>query len=293
MTALALEKAKYSYYLRFNENHDENGRFASSDSSGGSGGSWSGKLESEQSNFNAMRDNKKALYLYKNGYMSKEDSLAHMKDGTIGQYGDEYFSIMRENGSYEPTGAVRDNSNRAEQYVRDGKAKNYDEARLQLIKEDTGFSDAEAEQTFDEMKTWFGGSWSNANTEVLDKYVDNSPAFDGTIHRGLHFENDSEFDAFMNNMQAGDRISMGKNASWTDDEETARGFAHSGDDSYSSAVITCLHNKTSSPVADLSFQGENEVLSSSKAQWTVLRTDVHTLSNGQKKAQIYVVEADR
>lgn len=288
--ALKLEKEKF--YLRFNENHDEHGRFASSDSSG-SGGSWGGSVDQKQADFNALRDNKKALYLYKSGFMSKEDSLAHMKDGTIGQYGNEYFSILRENGSYEPTGATRDNSNRAEQLVREGKAKSWDEARMQLIKEDTGFSDAEAQQTFDEMRTWFGGSWSKADTEVLDNYVDHSPAFDGVMHRGMHFESDKELDDFMGNLHAGDRISMGKNASWTDDEETARGYAHTNDDTYSSAVITCLQNKTSSPVADLSYQGENEVLSSSKTQWTVLRTDVHTLPNGNKKAQIFVVEADR
>lgn len=211
--ALKLEKEKY--YLRFNENHDEHGRFASSDSSGG--GSWGSSVDQKQADFNALKDNKKALYLYKSGYMSKEDSLAHMKDGTIGQYGDEYFSILRENGSYEPTGATRDNSNRAEQLVREGKAENWDDARMQLIKEDTGFSDAEAQETFDQMRTWLGGSWSKADTEVLDNYIDHSPAFDGVMHRGMHFDSDKELDAFMGNLQAGDRISMGKNASWTDD----------------------------------------------------------------------------
>jgi hypothetical protein len=176
--------------------------------------------------------------------------------------------------------------------VQSGKTNDHEEARKMLIKQDTGFSDAEVEATHKELKTWFGGRWEEADTETLDKYVASSPTYDGKIYRGLHFENAQELDDFAGNLKTGDRFKMKRNASWTSEESTARGYAHNVDDTYSSAIITCLHNKSSSPVSDLSDKGEYEVLSSSKAQWTVLRKDVTTLPNGNKKVNIYVVEAD-
>ena len=277
--------------LRFNPNHDaKTGRFAPSN---GTSGGWDNKVGQMRSEFDALSDDKKAVYLWKNGYLSKEESLQHMKDGGISKYGDQYFQILRENGDFTPEGETRDNSNRAREMAESGEY-GWTEARTELIKRDTGFSDAEVARTQQELNTWFSNRWDRADTETLDRYVEASPTYDGVIHRGLHFDEDGA-DAVQQfaNLQAGDRINMrDKNSSWTSSEETARGYAHTGDSNVSSVVITSLKNRTSSPVADLSTQGEYEVLASSKAQWTVLRTDVTNLPNGNKKVQVYVVEAD-
>ena len=275
--------------LRFNENHDpKTGKFAPK--SGAGGGVWDSRLAEMRGEFDSLPDNKKAVYLWKNGFLSKDDSLQYMKDGSISKYGDDYFQILRENGDYTPAGPTRDNSNRAEELYRSGEFNNYTDARADLIKRDTGFSDEDVAQTQKELNTWFSGSWDRADTATLDRYVEASPTYDGVIHRGMSFDNVEDVEAFAN-LKAGDRIGMrDKNSSWTTSEEMARHYAHTVSNDANSVVVTSLKNRTSSPVADLSTQGEYEVLASSKSQWTVLRTDVTELSNGNKKVQVYVVE---
>lgn len=270
--------------IRYNDVHDsKTGRF---------GSKWGGAVGAMEAEFNALPDNKKALYLFKNEFLSKEDSLKYWKEGNIDQYGKEYFQILRENGDYNPVGETRDNTNRASDLARSGKYSTYGEARKAVLKQDTGFSDEEVERTYNELNTWVSNSWSKADTAILDKYVDNSPTYNGKMFRGMHFDTPEEAEKFVN-LKAGDRITgNGKNSSWTSDEEMGRVYSHNGNDSFTSVNLVCLKNKTSSPIEDFNLQGESEILSSSKAEWTVLRNDVVTLPNGNKKIFTYVVEAE-
>lgn len=277
--------------LRFNENHDpKTGRFSTGD---GAGGSWDNKVSQMRSEYDALPNNKKAVYLWKSNFLSKEDSLKAMKSGEVDKYADEYFQVLKENGDYNPTGAVRDNSNRSEEMVRSGEYSNYTDARIALIMQDTGMGADEASQTYDELQTWFSNRWTYADTEVIDNYLAKTPAYDGVLYRGMHFDNADELDAFSGSLRAGDRLKMGdKNSSWTDSEETARLYAHNVDESYSSVMLVNTKNKTASPVADLSTQGEGEILAPSTAEWTVLRTETFDLPNGNKKQWVYLVEAN-
>ena len=127
--ALELMKEKVIFNTRFNPNHDKEGKFApkgaAGGSSGGSGSSskWSSAVDDMQAEWSGMKDNKKALYLVKNGFLSKEDGLKHMKDGTIDQKGKEYFEILKENGDYTPTKSTKNNdADRSQNLVDEGKA---------------------------------------------------------------------------------------------------------------------------------------------------------------------------
>lgn len=273
--------------VRYNDVHDaKTGRFGFKSG----GGAWAQGIKNE---LDALPDNKKAMMLDRAGFLSREEAVKAWKNGTINDKVDEYIAVLSENGDYTPTGPTRDdNRNRAEE-IWQKQGGSYDEIRKNLIKEDTGFADEEVEKTYQELNTWFSNQWDKADTKTLDKYVEASPTYDGKIYRGMHFETAEELNAFAGGLTTGDRITMrGKNSSWTTSEETARGYAHHGDDTYSSVVICCLKNKTASPVNELSMQGEAEVLASSKSQWTILRTESVTRSNGQKKMWVYVVEAE-
>ena len=275
------------------------GRGRSRVGSGGGSGSvasssaWSSEVDEMREQFSSLKDNQKAVFLYRENFLSQKDALAHMRAGDIDEQGELYFSILEENGNYNPTKRTLDNSNRSKELVDSGEFADHIAARKELLKREAGITGANADKTYAVMEKWFGGRWAEADTATLDKFVEKAPAYNGKIYRGLHFENAAELDAFVGGMGVGDRISMrGKNASWTNEESTARTFAHSVDDTYSSAIITCLHNTTSAPVQSYSGKGEQEVLSSSKAQWTVLRKDITVLPNGNKKVNIYVVEAN-
>lgn len=269
---------------RFNPNHNKDGRFGF-----GSGGAWAQSIKGQ---FDALPDNKKALRLAREEFLSKEDALKSWKDGTLNDKVDSYIRLLEENGDFSPNGRTRDNSVRIDEIVKENGG-DYIQARKTLIKEDTGFTDEEVEKTYQELDTWFSNRWDKADTETLDKYVESSPVYDGIMHRGMHFETPEQMQEFAGSMNVGDRIYMGgKNSSWTSNEETARGYAHNNDDTYSSILFTCVKNKTSSPVDDLSVKQEQEVLASSKAQWTILRTESATMPSGQKKMRVYVMEVD-
>ena len=158
-----------------------------------------------------------------------------------------------------------------------------------MIQEYTGKSEEDAKVMHEELVTWFSGK-SGAEASVLDEYIDSDYAFDGTMYRGMHFEPGSqEYEAFAH-MGTGDILTMEGNASWSSFEETARGFAHMGSNDYESVEVICVKNRTASPVAHLSSHGEQEVLSHSKAQWTVLRNETTNYGSGPRKTRLWVIE---
>ena len=253
---------------------------------------WSKKVSEDRENVSSLKPSKQALYLWDNGFLEKDDAVKAMKDGSVTEKLKDYFDVMEENGDPAPTketsGQVKDFGSIAENEF----GNDWDAARFDYIKKYTGQSDEEAKKTQDEFDTWFGGSWSEADTATLDRYIDEDHAYDGELYRGLHFNENDEFDAFIDQCKPGSVITNrnGMNSSWSSDEFMAKHYAHSSDDQYASVVIHCLKNRTTSPVSHLSTAGEDECLSHSKAQWTVLHTNVSVSRKGYKKADVYVVE---
>lgn len=253
---------------------------------------WSKKVSEDREKVSSLKPSKQALYLWDNGFLEKDDAVKAMKDGSVTEKVKDYFDIMEENGDPTPTKEVSDQVD----YFYDVVAKEYDNnwyaARIDYIKKYTGQDDDEADNTEDELETWFSGGWSSADTAVIDKYIEQDHAYSGELYRGLHFNENEEFDSFIDQCKPGSVITNrdGLNSSWSSDEEIAKHFAHSSDDEFASVVIHCVKNRTTSPVSYLSSQGENECLSHSKAQWTVLHTNVGVSRKGYKKADVYVIE---
>lgn len=253
---------------------------------------WSKKVSEDLEKVSALKPSKQALYLWDNGFLEKDDAVKAMKDGSVTEKLKDYFDVMEENGNPAPaketSGQVKDFGSIAENEF----GNDWDAARFDYIKKYTGQSDEEAKKTQDEFDTWFSGSWSKADTATLDRYIDEDHAYDGELYRGLHFNENDEFDAFIDQCKPGSVITNrnGMNSSWSSDEFMAKHYAHSSDDEFASVVIHCVKNRTTSPVSHLSYQGEDECLSHSKAQWTVLHTNVGVSRKGYKKADVYVVE---
>ena len=253
---------------------------------------WSKKVSEDRKKVSSLKPSKQALYLWDNGFLEKDDAVKAMKDGSVTEKVKDYFDIMEENGDPTPTKEVSDQVDAFYEVVAKEYDNNWYAARIDYIKKYTGQDDAEADNTEDELETWFSGGWSSADTAVIDKYIEQDHAYSGELYRGLHFNENEEFESFIDQCKPGSVITNrdGLNSSWSSDEEMAKHFAHSSDDEFASVVIHCVKNRTTSPVSHLSSQGEDECLSHSKAQWTVLHTNVSVSRKGYKKADVYVVE---
>lgn len=275
--------------LKANPWHDpSNGQFTS----GPGGSSWSASIQAERDKVLAMEPNEQALYVYEHDGDTMDNCVAAMDNGQTEALVKNYFAVMEANGDPTPVNPTSKQLTRQLQDdVESGKYPGYTEARTEYIKDMSGLSEAEASSTLKEMEAWFGGSWTDADTGTLDKYVENDHVYDGKMYRGMKFDH-ADFDSFMDNISPGAEISMKRNASWSSDEEVARRFGAHGYDDIDTVMITCVKNKTSAPVAHLSSAGEDEVLSSSKAKWTVLHSEIATWPSGAKKAYITVVEKE-
>lgn len=275
--------------LKGNPWHDPtNGRFTT----GPGGSAYSASLQAEKDKVLAMKPNEQALYVWEHDGETEDNCIDAMNNGQTEALVNNYFAIMEANGDPTPTNPTSDQLGRQLQNdVESGKYPGYTEARIEYIKSMSGLSDAEASETLKEMEKWFGGSWTDADTGVLDKYIENDHVYEGTMYRGMKFDHEG-FDSFMKNVSPGAEISMKRNSSWSSDEDVARRFgAHIYDD-VDTVMITCVKNKTSAPVEHLSTAGEAEVLASSNAKWTVLHSEIATWPSGAKKAYITVVEKE-
>lgn len=300
---------------KFNPYHDAKGRFAAANNATlftyapgkskahdnaiarekerqASGGSaYEKALDEEQAKVLAMKPNEQALYVFERDGETEDNCVAAMENGETEALVKNYFAVMKANGDPTPTkptsGQVKSQLKDEVEYRR--KYKGYEEARTDYIQKMTGMDAEEAAATLKEFEKWFGGSWGDADTAVLDNYISKDHVYDGKMYRGMKF-NPETFDAFMENISPGATISMRRNSSWSSDEAVARSFsAHSYDATFS-VMLTCVKNRTSAPVDHLSGAAESEVIAHSNAKWTVLHSEVVTWPSGAKKAYLTVVE---
>lgn len=238
---------------------------------------WKQKNDAKREKVLSGDATKQAYFLYKSGFLSYDDAVDVMENGDPSEKVQQYFDIMEKNGDPTPTKPVRVAPSLFREIEVEGKWKTagnsaYHDAKISYIKDWTGMDDQEAEKALEQFDVWFGGSWSHADTDVLDDYIDRDGVYAGEIYRGLNLS-DIEYEEFLQNSNPGDTIRMlGMNSSWTNDWETARIF--SGTSSHSNhIVLKCVKNKTSAPVDHISTKGESEIIAHSRAQWTVLRQE--------------------
>ena len=240
------------------------------------------EMKEKTKNWSPMR---KAEMLFMRAGMSDVEAVEAAENGTIDKKVDEYFKAMESNGDPTPTKPKRKQVSLYNEVEHEKKHNgDYVQARIDYIKDWTGCDDAEAKETLNQFRTWFGGGWTHADTNTIDSYIDKDGAYDGEIYRGMKFT-EEEYADFMNGIKPGAKIGMkGYNSSWTNDREVAWGFSNGRD---RRVIIRCVKNKTSAPVSHLSTQGEDEVIAHSKAQWTVLG-----VSEGENRTEITVIESE-
>lgn len=248
---------------------------------------WFDHIKNERDKLRGEKENKKALYAKKHYFASQTDCIKAMQEGTADELLDTGFNILEKNGDYRPTKPTKGQTSISAEASKVG----WDEARLRHICEDTGVDRNKAEEYYQKLKKYFGGSYYEEDRDVIDDFVSKSPAFDGISYRGIAWDKGSkQYDEFMSHVKPGSTIGMrDEPSSWTSLEEIARGFAHAVDSKADSVVIQCVKNRTSTPVAHISSQGEQEILASSTARWTVMYSET-TEYQGARKTYIYVVE---
>ena len=271
------------------------GKIGGSASEGGSGASggtsekapskWMQEQERRRGIASKWSNEQKAEHLFRLGFLSEDDAVKAMEDGTVQENIDKYFDIMEENGDPTPTKPLR---KQVELYgeIKEGKhGGDWDQARIDYIKDWAGMNDEEAQTAFKELKQWVSfGAWDKADTSVVDDYIDRDGAYDGDIYRGMHFSED-EYAAFMEQIAVGNRIGMnGRNSSWSNDKESAWHFSKNGD---RHVIIHCKKNKTAAPIDHIAGNGEEEVVAHSKTLWTVIG-----IREGDGRTEIDVIEAE-
>ena len=244
---------------------------------------WQSDLEKKRGIAMKWSPDRQAEFLNNQGFLDFDAAVEAMENGTAGAQMEKYFAIQAKNGDPTPTKKVLDPKEVWNSFQeRLNEMGDWDEARKSMMREFTGMSEEEAKQTYHQMTWWFGGSWNLADTDTLDAYIDRDGACKGKLYRGLKF-NEEEYQAFMKGLEPGATINMrGMNSSWTTNEEVAWNFYHGAEHE---VKITCVANRTASPVDFISTKGEYEVLAHSRARWTVLG-----VNEGPGRTEITVVE---
>jgi len=252
------------------------------------------KLAQKREEVMSQSPKDQSYFLLEEGFLEYEDAVKAWREGTAGELAKQYFDIMEKNGDPTPTKEARKapDINDEVMYKKKWESSNngltdpFTTARLAYIQDWTGCDEKEAWHILDEMGTWFSGSWGRADTETLDKYIDDDGVYDGEIYRGIELDQD-DYEEFMKNAQPGGTVKMiGMNSSWTSDKEMAYHFSGSSEDSRH-IVFRCIKNRTAAPVSHLSTHGEDEVLAHSRAQWTVMN-----VQEGTNRTIITVVESE-
>ena len=214
------------------------------------------------------------------------------RDGKLDAAVDDYLSKMERNGNPASSKRTVDTNSYDHDMLKNQYNGDWDAMRKGIIADYTGAKGKKAKQYFDTLRAFTGGSSPNEKqTKILDDYVKNAPTYQGQIGRGMHFNvGDGEYDKFMSQIHEGGTLTLGKPSSWATDPETTRLYSHMGDDAVDSVEIVCNQNRTSTPINYMNLQGEDEVLSSSDASWTVLREQTYTRPNGARKTVLYVAE---
>lgn len=162
------------------------------------------------------------------------------------------------------------------------------------IMEYTGFSHDEATKTFEAIqyytKTGYSDIRSGKNKEAeinLEKFIQNHPAYDGKIYRGIaisHGKSSEFLKKIYEAKDTGTLIDMGGISSWSSEESVAIEFAENREQSTGSyQFIFEMDNESGVGIDHLSeWHGEMEVLQSGKQKYEVVSVDKSNYTNRYK-----------
>ena len=178
--------------------------------------------------------------------------------------------------------------------VPDAELAQYNADALQSIMQETGYSQAEAEELQSAMQEWFIDHEAFANGEkaaeeaIVNEGLSKMGTYDGTMYRGLSFNDYSAYETFAE-LEVGAEIPARSLTSWTDQMSVAERFAGvTADQSGNAVLMICDETNTAVGVQHISKFGaaEGEILAPSTSRWTVVeKTDMtkyeYLLQNGQ------------
>ncbi len=171
---------------------------------------------------------------------------------------------------------------------------------VQQIIDQTGYTKEQAEKVYDTIKYYTSAGYGeirknkeSENAKIIEDFIEKHPKFDGTIYRGVGFENQKgkEYLNYLKQKQNNrSPINMGGISSWSSEESIAQDFADNrkkANDSY--RFIFETDNKSGVGIDHLSnWVGESEVLHSSKTKYKV--KEVLEIEKGNSPLYKIIVE---
>ena len=164
--------------------------------------------------------------------------------------------------------------------------------------EDTGVNEEEARDMNASIAVFTGNGYMkirdlknkeyDKSRELIEKYIENAPPFDGDIYRGIALNDGG---AFAKKLFPGNELDMEGISSWTDVKSIAEKFANKRDDASYGVVFKCK-NKNGVGVKHLSnIPSESEVLQSQKTKFIITKVDIVKNPKGLKIYQVDLEEA--
>lgn len=120
--------------------------------------------------------------------------------------------------------------------------------------------------------------------KAINNFIDKAPKYEGTVHRGLAFSNQKDFNKFLKSIKSGEPVDA--MSSTTSNLDIAKGFASSG----SINVLMNIKNKSGVSIKTLSkFSDEDEVLVPRGALYKASKI---TKSIGENGKELYTIDVD-
>lgn len=265
------------------------GEVGGSSPEGSSGaGAWKSKLQKERGKLSKMDSMKKALHLYKAGMFPKDGGKVAVelaKSGGIDAKLDEYFRILEQNGDYSPRNRTTDDNST----VYDG---DRETRGIKKIMAEAGVNQKEATRMQREVYEYTAENDADREENaIIDSFLEKMPVYSGEIHRGYP-ASDEDFAALLKKVP-GDKVRMweDKPSSWSSTYEVAKRYSQPKMDKPNRVLVTCIKNRSGVPVEQYTaYGGEDEVLLSKGAAWTVLRMETGEWGSGGRWANVTVIE---
>lgn len=157
----------------------------------------------------------------------------------------------------------------------------YKEYRVDDIMKETSMDKKEAVKSVEAIDDYFTNyypKWKNhreteEDIDNINSLLSRMEPYDGTIYRGLHFDDKEVFNKYAN-AEVGSEISTDTITSWSSEERVALRYA---DVSNYGVILVCENNESSVGVQHLSPFGkdEAEVMAQSTTQWEITKKELN------------------
>lgn len=231
-------------------------------------------------------------------FSSIEEGYGEVSDGdtsfnSLKELDQKIKSATQKRAELEPPVTTRKQIDAGHGKVPDEELNAFNEKAYQSILEETGYSEAEAQEFHQSMQYYFGGNYeafttgqAPKETAIIDIGLSKMQPYDGEIYRGMGFLEDAvdDYEKFRT-VAVGAELPMRSTiSSWTSTLESSYGFGGLPEAYRDTVLIRCVKNKTSIGVQHISkFRDvEAEVLARSDARWVVKKVTTRSSYDAYK-----------